>query len=69
MTILCLILLVAAVITGSLAIIGEYIARIFLEVKQRPQPIISTLVNDQRPVPRAWLGRTGYPSPPDEAPK
>jgi polyisoprenyl-phosphate glycosyltransferase len=69
MTILCLILLVAAVITGSLAIIGEYIARIFLEVKQRPQPIISTLVNDQRPVPRSWLGRIGPPPPPDEPPK
>lgn len=69
MTILALILLVGAVTTGSMAIIGEYIARIFLEVKRRPQPIISTLVNDQRPVPRTWLGRTGHPTPPDEVQK
>lgn len=69
MTLLGLILLVGAVITGSLAIMGEYIARIFLEVKQRPQPIISTLVNDQRPRPLKWLGRTGSPNSPDEVQK
>ncbi|MFZ0052731.1 MAG: glycosyltransferase, partial [Desulfobaccales bacterium] len=69
MTILGLILLVGAVITSSLAIIGEYIARIFLEVKRRPQPIIRTLVNDQRPVSRVWLGRTGSPTTPEEGQK
>lgn len=69
MTLLLLILVIGAAIMCALGIIGEYIARIFLEIKQRPQPIISTLVNDQRPVARTWIGRTGYPTPPDEGQK
>lgn len=61
MTILGLILLVGATTMFALGIIGEYLGRLFIEVKHRPQPILSVLVNDQRPVPRDWLGRTGAP--------
>jgi polyisoprenyl-phosphate glycosyltransferase len=63
MTILGLILLVGATTMFSLGIIGEYLGRLFIEIKGRPQPILSALVNDQRPVPRNWHGRTGKPSP------
>jgi dolichol-phosphate mannosyltransferase len=57
MTMLSLLLLIGSAIMLSLGIIGEYLGRLFLEIKQRPQPIISLLHNDQRAEPRQWLGR------------
>ncbi|MBF0611603.1 MAG: glycosyltransferase family 2 protein [Magnetococcales bacterium] len=57
MTILISQLLIGTVIMLALGIIGEYLGRMFLEIKARPQPIIRLLVNDQRPTPRSWLGR------------
>lgn len=59
MTMISLILGLGALTMLSLGIIGEYLARLFLEIKNRPQPIISRLVNDHRPKPHSWLGRTG----------
>src|SRR5205823_3767298 len=41
----CLILLVSAVQMISLGVIGEYLARIFLEVKGRPTFLIARIVN------------------------
>lgn len=46
----------------SLGVIGEYLGRLFLEIKKRPQPVLSVLVNDHRKSPRVWLGRCGIPS-------
>ncbi|MCG2775805.1 MAG: glycosyltransferase family 2 protein [Desulfobacterales bacterium] len=57
MTLLVLGLGVGSVVMLSLGVMSEYIARLFLEIKARPQPVIRTLVNDHRPVPRPWLGR------------
>lgn len=59
MTVVSLILGLGSVTLLSLGVIGEYLGRLFLEVKQRAQPVLRTLVNDHRPVPRPWLGRTG----------
>jgi dolichol-phosphate mannosyltransferase len=61
MTLVCLILGLGAITMLSLGVIGEYLGRLFLEVKNRPQPVIRTLVNDHRKEPRRWLGRTGFP--------
>jgi hypothetical protein len=47
----------------ALGVIGEYVGRLFLEIKNRPQPVLRALVNEQREQPRAWLGRTGPPRP------
>jgi dolichol-phosphate mannosyltransferase len=58
MTLLCLILGLGAVIMLSLGILGEYLGRLFLEIKNRPQPVLRGLVNDHRSKPRQWLGRT-----------
>ncbi len=57
MTLLVLGLGIGSVIMFSLGVMSEYIARLFLEIKARPQPVIKMLVNDHRPVPRPWLGR------------
>ncbi|MEA5088425.1 glycosyltransferase family 2 protein [Solidesulfovibrio sp.] len=57
MTLLGVLLMLGAIILFALGIIGEYLARLFIEVKNRPQPIINRLVNDQRARPRDWLGR------------
>ncbi|MBF0212470.1 MAG: glycosyltransferase family 2 protein [Magnetococcales bacterium] len=61
MTQLMVLLGVGTVIMLSLGIIAEYLGRLFLEVKNRPQPIIRMLVNDQRPEPVPWLGRSHDP--------
>ena len=57
MTLLSILLALNAVMMFSLGIIGEYLGRLFLEVKQRPQQVISLLVNDHRPEARNWLGK------------
>jgi len=57
MTIISLLLSISAMIMISLGIISEYLGRLFLEIKRRPQQIISLLVNDHRKEPRNWLGR------------
>jgi glycosyltransferase involved in cell wall biosynthesis len=44
----CLILLVGAVQMISLGVIGEYLARIFLEVKRRPTFLIASVVEKDR---------------------
>lgn len=58
MTLLILILGLGALQLFSISIIGEYVARLFIEVKNRPQPVLDILINDHRSVPRQWLGRT-----------
>lgn len=58
MTMLSIVLGLGAVIMFSLGIIGEYLGRLFIEMKQRPQPVISLLINDHRAETRPWLGRT-----------
>lgn len=60
MTIVSLILGLGGLIMLCLGVIGEYLGRLFIEVKNRPQPVIRTLVNDHRPSPRNWLGRNGH---------
>lgn len=63
MTIVTALLLLGAIMMAALGVIGEYVGRLFLEVKSRPQPVLRSLVNEQRDEPRAWLGRTGAPRP------
>jgi hypothetical protein len=41
----------------ALGVIGEYLGRLFFEIKKRPQPFIGTLINDHRENPRKWLGK------------
>lgn len=62
MTLVTLILGIGAITMLSLGVIGEYIARLFLEIKNRPQPVIRTIVNDHRSEPIPWLGRPGNSS-------
>lgn len=57
MTIVILILSIGSITMFSLGIIGEYLGRLFIEIKNRPEPIIRTIVNDHRSIPRKWLGR------------
>jgi glycosyltransferase involved in cell wall biosynthesis len=59
MTMVGMFLALSGIIMLSLGIIGEYLGRLFLEIKRRPQPVIRTLVNDHRASARDWLGRTG----------
>ena len=70
MTIVSLLLGLGAVIMLSLGILGEYLGRLFLEIKNRPQPVLRTIINDHRLKPREWLGRTAQriatPRPPRE---
>lgn len=61
-TIVSLVLGIGAIVMFSLGVIGEYIGRLFLEIKSRPQPVIRTLVNDHRSAPCKWLGHVGYPN-------
>ncbi|MBF0386130.1 MAG: glycosyltransferase family 2 protein, partial [Candidatus Omnitrophica bacterium] len=56
MTLLTLILGLGAINMMALGVIGEYIGRLFVEIKDRPQPVIKTLVNDHRNIPRDWMG-------------
>jgi len=58
MTLLALILGLGAVQLFAISIIGEYLARLFIEVKGRPQPVIDMLLNDHRSQPHRWLGRS-----------
>jgi len=60
MTLLSLTLGLGAVIMFSLGIIGEYMGRMFLEIKNRPQQVVSMLVNDHRDKPGPWLGRCDH---------
>lgn len=57
MTLISLLLGIGTIIMLSLGIIGEYLGRLFLEIKNRPQPVIRMLTNDHRAEPRQWLGR------------
>ncbi|MEK6715209.1 MAG: glycosyltransferase family 2 protein [Candidatus Omnitrophota bacterium] len=57
MTIVILILSIGSITMFSLGVIGEYLGRLFIEIKNRPEPIIRTIVNDHRSAPREWLGR------------
>jgi K+-transporting ATPase A subunit len=57
MTLLCFIIAPFATVMLSLGIIGEYLGRLFVEVKNRPLQVISILVNDHRQEPIKWLGR------------
>ncbi len=56
MTLITFMLGIGAVIMFSLGIIGEYLGRIFIEIKQRPTQVIRTLVNDHRNKPLNWMG-------------
>ncbi|MBF0137448.1 MAG: glycosyltransferase family 2 protein [Magnetococcales bacterium] len=56
MTLAMLILGCSSVIMISLGIIAEYLGRLFVEVKKRPQPVLRTIVNDQRQDPLNWPG-------------
>ena len=53
-----LVLTIGAVNMFSLGIIGEYLGRLFVEIKGRPQPVIKLILNDHRTDPRPWLGRS-----------
>ena len=65
----CLVLLTAAVQLISLGIIGEYLARVFLEVKRRPTYLIASVVErdvtPHRAIATRWQGRAHRGTPPD----
>lgn len=61
MLLMSVLLMLGTVIMLALGIIGEYLGRLFIEIKARPQPVIKFLVNDHRREPRPWLG---HPAPP-----
>ena len=68
----CLVLLMAAVQLISLGIIGEYLARVFLEVKRRPTYLIASVVGGEGSLPRhareaRWQGR-GHRGTPQSTP-
>ena len=63
----CLVLLMSAVQLVSLGIIGEYMARVFLEVKGRPTYLIASVLehgSERLPGTTRWAGRShrGTPS-------
>ncbi len=60
-TLLMFILGIGAVQIFCLGILGEYVARMFEEIKARPHQVLRTLVNDHRDRPRPWLGTPGPP--------
>jgi glycosyltransferase involved in cell wall biosynthesis len=60
----CLILLMAGVQMLSLGIIGEYLARIFQEVKGRPTFLIARISQRQLPVERDDAGQSEIVQPP-----
>lgn len=68
MTQLLITLGLGSMILFALGIMGEYLGRLFIEVKNRPQPVIKLLLNNHRREPRSWLGRgqaeSGNPSLP-----
>lgn len=57
MTLIGLVLMCGTAVLFSQGIIAEYLGRLFIEIKARPQPVIARIVNDQRAEPRRWLGR------------
>jgi dolichol-phosphate mannosyltransferase len=59
MSLVCLLLALGGLIMLSLGVLGEYLGRLFLEIKRRPQQVIRTLVNDHRASARNWVGRVG----------
>jgi dolichol-phosphate mannosyltransferase len=63
----CLVLLAAAVQLISLGIIGEYLARVFLEVKRRPTYLIASVIEHDPVPPRErvarWQGRSHRATP------
>ena len=63
----CLVLLTAAVQLISLGIIGEYLSRVFLEVKRRPTYLIASVIERDASPPRArvtrWQGRSHRGTP------
>jgi dolichol-phosphate mannosyltransferase len=65
----CLVLLTAAVQLISLGIIGEYLARVFLEVKRRPTYLIASVIErdaaPHRTIATRWQGRAHRGTPPD----
>ncbi len=61
MTLITLIIAMGAINMLALAVIGEYLGRLFIEVKNRPQPVLRNLVNDHRSEPLEWLGRSTGP--------
>lgn len=63
MTLLLLTISIGATIMMSLGVIGEYLGRLFLEIKNRPHRVIRCLKNDHREQPRDWLGRTEVRTP------
>ncbi|HWR98716.1 MAG TPA: glycosyltransferase family 2 protein [Candidatus Methanoperedens sp.] len=61
MTTITVLLLLGTTMMLALGVIGEYLGRLFLEIKNRPQPVLRGLVNDHRSQPLHWHGRTGQP--------
>ena len=64
----CLVLLTASVQLISLGIIGEYLSRVFLEVKRRPTYLIASVIErepgPQRAQATRWQGRSHRGTPP-----
>ncbi len=56
MTLLMVILFLGSIQLFCFSIIAEYLAQIFEEIKNRPINIVKGILNDQRKVPRTWLG-------------
>jgi dolichol-phosphate mannosyltransferase len=63
----CLVLLMAAVQLLSLGIIGEYLARVFLEVKRRPTYLIASVIERDTGLRHSrvtrWQGRSHRATP------
>lgn len=63
----CLVLMMAAVQLISLGIIGEYLARVFLEVKRRPTYLIASVIERGGQMKRVdstrWQGRAHRATP------
>ena len=56
-TIVLLMLFLGGVQLLGIAIIGEYLRRMFVEVKARPRFIVREILNDDRQLPAATIGR------------
>jgi glycosyltransferase involved in cell wall biosynthesis len=64
-SIACLVLLMSSVQLISLGIIGEYLSRVFLEVKRRPTYLIASVVErgEDGSAPAQWRGRPHRATP------